>query len=895
MATTIYKFQSDLTGLIALNKGLKEAQTNLHLLKVGTIQYAAQNKRIAAMAGTFKANTAAIRGTTNATRTLNATGNKMVGIFKSASIAIVAAFAFRAIIGGITGVIKTFAKFEQQMAAVKAISGATEKEFDKLTKSAEDLGRTTVFTATQVAELQEEFARLGFTTPQILAAQEATLNLAAATGESLSSAAAIAGSSIKAFEMEATQVTRVTNVMGAAFTGSALNLERFTQSMKFAAPVARTAGFTIEETSSMLMILADAGLHGSIAGNALKNIFLRLGDANSKLNQSIGHTVQGLPQLIEEMKKMKAATFGLTDATELLDKRSAPAFLVLLRNIDELELKLDTLNKAEGVVSRMAQIRLDNLAGDFTLLKSATEGLGIAIGDAFDFQLRKSLQSLTDWVQALAANPKAIRRIRVAMNQLKAVITALALRFAALKVVSIATTFSFTSMIRPMKAALMGMRGLAAGTVTASRAFKGLRTAMASTGFGAIIVGIGMLAGYMMDLSDAGDEAAHSMERLNREFNKEISSVTQMNEVSSERHDKMREIVSTYKDLLHNVDIEILNNKEMIKLQALLNDATLKGNRTKAADSAARIKELEDEMELEQTASDARIAQMKLEKKTGTKIKYGEPSKRTGAATGTVVTKTTSDFVKEEEAATKRLLKNKQYELDQERKNNVSYTKIMKDRFDILVGNSDLTLNTLGTMRLKLRNDWLIHLEDFRRMSNGMQKVTLKRNKQKLEDMEKGAELARLNLQITAAEEEGKQELMLSSMKLRDKYMENATKASLGYRDDFLKNGETMNVKLSEYKRFVSSLTEVLERSGTTYKKKSALSGVRLQNTKNRLKELMDIQVKQINDTFEKEMAQNLSSFNAKKQKYEKEEELIVSNILSIDSIMEKASKKQIR
>ena len=47
MATTIYKFQSDLTGLIALNKGLKEAQTNLHLLKVGTIQYAAQNKRIA--------------------------------------------------------------------------------------------------------------------------------------------------------------------------------------------------------------------------------------------------------------------------------------------------------------------------------------------------------------------------------------------------------------------------------------------------------------------------------------------------------------------------------------------------------------------------------------------------------------------------------------------------------------------------------------------------------------------------------------------------------------------------------------------------------------------------------------------------------------------------------
>ena len=885
MATTIYKFQSDLTGLIALNKGLKQANTELHLLKVNTIQYAAMNKKIAAMANTYKANTSAIHQTTGAVRTLNANGNKMVAIFKSASIAIVAAFAFRAIIGGITGVIKIFANFEKQMDAVRAISGATEKEFTELKESAEALGRTTVFTAMQVAELQEEFGRLGFTVPEILAAQQATLNLAAATGENLSSAAAIAGSSIRAFEMDATQVTRVTNVMGESFTGSALNLERFTQSMKFAAPVARTAGFTIEETSAMLMILADAGLHGSIAGNALKNIFLRLGDANSKLNQSIGHTVQGLPQLIEEMKKMSKATFGLTDATELLDKRSAPAFLVLLRNIDELELRLDTLNKAEGSISEMAQIRLDNLAGDFTLLKSASEGLGLAIGDAFDFQMRKAIQSLTDWVQALAENPKAIDNIRRTMNALATILKLVGLRFAILKTVSLASMVTFkgvTKVVRPMA---LAFKALTTSTRSSAVAFRTLRTAMASTGFGAIVVAVGALVGYMMDLSDAGDEAAHSMDRLNRKFNDEIDSVTKMNEVNSDRHDKVREIVSTYKDLLQNADIEILNNQEMVKLQTILNDERVRGNQINATSAKARIKEIEDEMKRLADLSAQKITQMEREQKTET---------RGSIKDGTRTTISTQRLVKEEQENLKRLLDIQKGYLDEAQENFDNYSSAAKKNFDELTKLAELDLKEMSQYRLGLRNKWLLQLEQFRRFNHNMQKETVKRNEQKLEDMEQGKRLAEQELLILEYKNKNETELLQGAEKVRDEMEKNSSKRAQQFRDEFLNSGQTMLVKLSEYKRFVSSLTEVLEKSGTTYTKKSALSGARLQNTKNRLKELMDIQVQQINDTFKREMAQNLASFEAKKKKYEKEEELIVANINSIDTIMAKTNKKQI-
>ena len=526
--TTLYRFKANLKELILLNTKLKEATAQLKLLKSGTAQYAATSKQMSTMTAQMGRTSSAIKKTTASTKRLNSSGIRMVSIFKSASIAIAAAFAFRAIISGIKGVITVFAKFEEQMAAVRAISGATYEQFKELSASAKELGRTTVFTAIQVAQLQEEFARLGFTTPEILAAQDATLDLAAATGESLSSAAAIAGSSLRAYGLEASQVVRVTNVMGASFTGSALNLERFTQSMKFAAPVAKTAGFTIEETSAMLMTLADAGIHGSIAGNALKNVFIRLGDANSSLNKSIGHTVQGLPQLIVELERMKEETFNLTDATTLLDKRSAPAFLILIDNIEKLKLSSDLLNQAEGDINRMASIRLDTLTGDFTLLKSATEGLGIAIGETFNLALRESTTGLTKWVQSLAESDKFLNGVNGTFRALSFLIKGYIARLAIMRITQIATGRSVVSLTRFMQVFQVHLRRGTAAVYAQTIALQGLKVALATTGIGLLIVGLGELVAWLGKTDDSMREAKFNVERLNEAFNDEMKTVKEL-------------------------------------------------------------------------------------------------------------------------------------------------------------------------------------------------------------------------------------------------------------------------------------------------------------------------------------------------------------------------------
>ena len=887
MATTLYKFQSDLTGLIALNKGLKEAQVNLQLLKKGTLEYAAASKGVGVLAGKMKTNTAAIRKTTAATRSLTMAGSKMVAIFKSASIAIAAAFAFRAIIGGITGVIKIFAKFESQMAAVKAISGATESEFESLSESAKELGRTTVFTATQVAVLQEEFARLGFTAPQILAAQEATLSLAAATGENLASAAAIAGSSLKAFNLEAEQITRVTNVMGASFTGSALNLERFTQSMKFAAPVAQTAGFTIEETSAMLMTLADAGLHGSIAGNALKNIFLRLGDSNSSLNKHIGKTVQGLPQLIVEMEKMKAATFGLTEATTLLDKRSAPAFLILLKNIKELELNSDILNKAEGDISRMAAIRLDTLTGDFQLLQSATEGLGLAIGDAFAFQMRKSTFGITKWIQKLAESEKFINQVVGTVKLLSMAIQLFMVRMAAMRLVMLVSGKSMVSFSLFVKLVARSFTSARAQATLFRVAMTGVKAAIASTGIGLLVVGLGELVAWLGSGSDAADEHAFAMGRLYDSFVDEMSVVQKLGVYTSERHDKLREMNATYEKLIGNIDLEIQSQRELDIINGVVADNALSGignqvaAQEKLRDAAIETAAAKDEEAL------AGINIAKASKDEGKDVK---------AIGLTIVKMTAEDWdndIKRWKEYRIKTAKEQKGIIDDFNTHIETLETQQKTEASRRASDRGIDVDANETYRMELRDSNIRELENFRALNFGKQTIREDEAKQKLEDLQRAQELLNQASNISKAYQNNEKDKALKYTKTLTIMINASTKGAQEQYSEFAGQHGKINVMISEYQKYVTNLSKVLDKSGKSYGD-SALSGFRLNKTKDRLKELLDLKVKQINDSFKHDIAAEEASHKWKMQKYNKEKDLIATNIKSIASIKKSATKKQL-
>ena len=199
--------------------------------------------------------------------------------------------SFQLLSKAITESVKILADFELSMAKVKAITGATDQEFKKLEKSAQELALGTMFTATQVAELQLAYSKLGFTTEEILNATEATTRLATITGDDLANSADVVGSVLRGFNLTASESIRVVDVMASSFSSSALNLENFRQSMKTVAPIANAANISLEQTTAMLGVLADSGLRGTVAATGLKNILSKLTDPTSDLAKELGYTV----------------------------------------------------------------------------------------------------------------------------------------------------------------------------------------------------------------------------------------------------------------------------------------------------------------------------------------------------------------------------------------------------------------------------------------------------------------------------------------------------------------------------------------------------------------------------------------------------------------------------
>ncbi len=313
-----------------------------------------------------------------------------------------------ALVSGIGGVITKSAEFSKEMSNLKAIIGADKDDsiFEALAKDAKRLGASTAFTATQVVQLQTEFAKLGFTTNEIIGATEATLNLAAATKTDLATAAAVAGGTMRGFGMLAEETTRITDVMALSFSSSTLDITKFQESMKFVAPVAKLMKVSIEESTAALGILADNQISGSMAGTSLRKVIGDLVKATGKDFR------QSLEIVSEKLKNASTESEKLAIAQKLVGNRAYGALTILAENTAELDKLTDNLNNgAEGYAKLAAEAQLDNLTGDVTKLGSAWEGFVLSLEDGNGILskiARGAMQLLTASVQGIT---KAFRTL----------------------------------------------------------------------------------------------------------------------------------------------------------------------------------------------------------------------------------------------------------------------------------------------------------------------------------------------------------------------------------------------------------------------------------------------------------------------------------------------------
>ena len=335
--------------------------------------------------------TVAAKGLSGSLKGVGASANLATGGIRAMTMALISSgvgvfvVALGALAGGIGGVISKSKEFEKALSTLEAVTGSSKEEIQQLSDLAKKLGSTTAFTASQVLELQTELAKLGFKTDDISNATGSILDLAASLDVDLAEAAEFSGSVVRSFGLTTKDTQQIVDVMALSTSSSALNFESLRESMKLVAPVSKAVGVSVEKTTALLAVLADRGLKGSIAGTGLAKTFIMLSKQGMTLEQGLD--------------KLKASGGDLNTAIEMVGVVAAKSFLTLAGGQEDIAGLEQSFKDAEGAAKKMADIKLDNLAGDTTKLASAWEGLVLGLEDGqglLNKMARGSVKLLTE-------------------------------------------------------------------------------------------------------------------------------------------------------------------------------------------------------------------------------------------------------------------------------------------------------------------------------------------------------------------------------------------------------------------------------------------------------------------------------------------------------------------
>ena len=223
---------------------------------------------------------------------------------------------------------KSFAGFDDKMRLVQAVTNATGEAFESLTKTAQRLGRETSFTAQQVADAMIALGRMGFDPREIEASISSVLNLSRATGTELAESADIAANSMRIFGLEASKMSKVSDILTATANGSAQTLTDLFEGLKMAGPQAAAAGESLDELCAALGVMANMGVKGSLAGAALRKAYVQFADV--KVQKTLREVGVEATDANGNLRKMSEVMRDIAIATKRLPTAERLAFITLI-------------------------------------------------------------------------------------------------------------------------------------------------------------------------------------------------------------------------------------------------------------------------------------------------------------------------------------------------------------------------------------------------------------------------------------------------------------------------------------------------------------------------------------------------------------------------------------
>lgn len=328
-----------------------------------------------------------------------------------------------AAVGGAS--LKVTADFDSAMSKVKAVSGATGREFEQLRDKAKEMGEKTKFSAAESAEAMNYMAMAGWKTSDMLKGISGIMNLASASGADLATTSDIVTDALTAFGLSASESSHFADVLAATSANANTNVTLMGESFKTAAPAAAALGYSAEDTSLAIGLMANAGIKGSEAGTALRAGLLRLASPTAEAKAAMekyGITLTDangkmLP-FKNVMEQLRQKMSGLSETektaalTAIFGKNAFSGWAAVVNGSDKDFNKLSgAIANCDGVAQKMADEMNDNLGGQLIILKSQLQGIAISIGDTLVPIMRKLVsivQSVAEWFNNLSSTQKKV-------------------------------------------------------------------------------------------------------------------------------------------------------------------------------------------------------------------------------------------------------------------------------------------------------------------------------------------------------------------------------------------------------------------------------------------------------------------------------------------------------
>ncbi|GAB3061836.1 phage tail tape measure protein [Salinicoccus sesuvii] len=337
-------------------------------------------------------------------------GRGMQDVGKKVSLAVTTP-----ILGFAAAAIKTGVDFDDSMAKVAAVSGATGDDLEALRQKAKDMGESTRFSASEAADGLNYMALAGWSTEEMLGGLDGVMSLAAASGEDLGSVSDIVTDSLSAFGLEAKDSSYFADVLAQTSANANTDVTGLGDAFKYVAPVAGAMGYTVEDTAKAIGLMSDSGIKGEKAGTALRTMMTNLAKPTKAMQEemdnlgiSLTNTDGSMKTFDEIMVDLRSSFSGLNEeqqasaAATIFGKEAMSGALAVINTTgDSFDDLGNKISNSEGAAKKMADTMEGTLGGVWREIKSGIEGFSISVYETMLPTLEKMSEKILNAIQWL--------------------------------------------------------------------------------------------------------------------------------------------------------------------------------------------------------------------------------------------------------------------------------------------------------------------------------------------------------------------------------------------------------------------------------------------------------------------------------------------------------------